>query len=165
MIKRNRNKLLLDILIFASFLISMDPHSSGIAIHEWLSLALAGTIIIHLLLNWDWIAQLTARLFANGLNGSRFNYILNWLLFIDGIFIMLSGIMISESAVPALGLALPQNFAWRSLHDLSANLSLILMGLHLALHWTWIVWTIKHLFGVGSPQSAVTSLAGKEVQS
>lgn len=142
----NRTKLLLDIGAFVAFLIAMDPRSSGIAIHEWLTIALAATIIVHLLLNWSWIVEVTNRLFTKGLNGARTNYILNWLLFMDGILIMLSGIMISEAVVPALGLPLPMNFTWRGLHDMSANLSLIIMGLHIAMHWNWIVTTVKRVF-------------------
>ncbi|GAB4496683.1 MAG: DUF4405 domain-containing protein [Anaerolineales bacterium] len=142
----NRTKLFLDIGTFLSFLIAMDPHFSGLAIHEWLSIALAATIVVHLLLNWEWIVNVTKRLFVKATNGARSNYVLNWLLFIDGILIMLSGIMISESVVPSLGLSLPMNFAWRRLHDLSANLALLIMGLHLAMHWNWIVTTIKRVF-------------------
>lgn len=142
----NRTKLFLDIGTFLAFLIAMDPHFSGLAIHEWLSIALAATIVVHLLLNWEWIVNVTKRLFIKATNGARINYVLNWLLFIDGILIMLSGIMISESVVPSLGLSLPMNFAWRRLHDLSANLALLIMGLHLAMHWNWIVTTIKRVF-------------------
>ncbi|MBL8062903.1 MAG: DUF4405 domain-containing protein [Anaerolineales bacterium] len=154
----NRTKLLLDIGTFLAFLVTMDPHFSGLAIHEWLSIALAGTIVVHLLLNWEWIVNVTKRLFIKTTNGTRFNYVLNWLLFIDGILIMLSGIMISESAMPALGILLPVNSAWRSLHDVSANLALIIMGLHLAMHWNWIVTTFKRVF-LGSPgKPAVTGI-------
>ena len=56
---------------------------------------------------------------------------------------MLSGFMISESLLPALGMTLPRNLAWRSLHDLSSNLFLLLLGLHTALHWNWIVDAFK----------------------
>jgi hypothetical protein len=153
----NRTKLLLDIGTFLAFLITMDPHFSGLAIHEWLSLALAGTIIVHLLLNWDWIVNVTKRLFVKATNGARVNYVLNWLLFIDGILIMLSGIMISESAMPALNIVLPMNFAWRRLHDMSANIALLIMGLHLAMHWNWIVTTFKRVFFSGGKQQAVTT--------
>lgn len=153
----NRTKLLLDIGTFLAFLITMDPRFSGLAIHEWLSLALAGTIIIHLLLNWEWIVNVTKRLFVKATNGARVNYVLNWLLFIDGILIMLSGIMISESAMPTLGITLPVNFAWRRLHDMSANIALLIMGLHLAMHWNWIVTTVKRVFFSGAKQRAVTT--------
>jgi hypothetical protein len=148
MSKQNRTKLLLDISTFVAFLIAMDPRTSGIAVHEWLTIAIAATVIVHLLLNWSWIVEVTKRLFSKGkgLNGSRVNYILNWSLFIDGILIMLSGIMISQAVVPALGFTLSENFTWRGLHEVSTNLSMLLMGLHVALHWNWIVSTVKRIF-------------------
>ena len=162
----NRTKLLLDIGTFLAFLITMDPRFSGLAIHEWLSLALAGTIIVHLLLNWEWIVNVTKCLFVKATNGARINYVLNWLLFIDGILIMLSGIMISESAMPALGIALTKNFAWRQLHDMSANIALLIMGLHLAMHWNWIVATFKRVFlGGGNSRKPVTVIPEKELSS
>ena len=102
-----RTKLIIDLFIFIGFLIAMDPRSSGIAVHEWLTLSALAAILIHLLLNWDCLAQVTRRLFGGTSTRSRINYLLNWLLFIDGILIMLSGILISEHAMPALGLRLP----------------------------------------------------------
>ena len=103
MSKQNRTKLLIDLGAFIAFLISMDPRSSGIPIHEWLTIAVTGVIIIHLLLNWSWIVDVTKRLFIKSTNGARLNYVLNWTLFINGVLIMLSGIMISQSVVPSLG--------------------------------------------------------------
>lgn len=136
-------KLLIDITIFIAFLIAMDPHSSGISVHEWLATSLIAALVVHLLLSWDWIMQVTRRFFGKTNALPRINYLLNWLLFIDGTVIMLSGFMISESVLPSLGITLPRNFAWRSLHDLSANLFLLLLGLHTALHWNWIVNTFR----------------------
>ncbi len=162
MSKQNRTKLLLDISAFVALLVVMDPRTSGIAIHEWLAIALGGAVVVHLLLNWNWIVELSKRLFTKGLNGARTNYILNWLLFIDGILIMLSGIMISETVVPALGLTLPMNFAWRGLHDLSANISMILMGLHITLHWNWIVSTTKRLVGRSEAKRPIPVLTMNE---
>lgn len=136
-------KLWIDVLIFVVFLITMDPHSSGISIHEWLATAALGALVVHLLLSWEWIVQVTRRFMGKVSGLSRINYILNWLLFIDGTIIMLSGFMISEAVMPALGISLPQNFAWRSLHDMTANLFLLLLGIHTALHWSWIVDAFK----------------------
>lgn len=140
---QTKTKLLIDIAIFISFLITMEPHASGLTVHEWLATALIAVLVVHLLLSWDWIMLITRRFLGRVNRQSRINYILNWLLFIDGTIIMLSGFMISESLMPALGIQLPHNFAWRSLHDLSANLFLVLLGLHTALHWNWIVDTFK----------------------
>lgn len=134
-----RIKLWLDVIIFLVFLIAMDPRSSGIAIHEWLATAAIGALVVHLLLNWDWIVQITRRFIGRVNAQSRINHILNRLLFMDGTVIMLSGFMISESLMPFLGIQLPENFAWRELHDMTSNLFLILLGLHTALHWNWVV--------------------------
>ena len=159
---QTKSKLWVDILIFIAFLVTMDPRSSGLAIHEWLSLSMLAAMTVHLLLNWDWIIQITSRFFGKlgGLN--RVNYILNWLLFVDGTLIMISGIMISESALPLMGIQLPQGFGWRRLHDMSANLFLLMLGIHTALHWNWIVNTINRyvvqpvlrLFAAGAKKDA-----------
>jgi len=121
----------------------MDPRPSWCAVHEWLTTAALAALVLHLLLNWEWIVQITRRFIGKVNAQSRINYILNWSLFVDGTVIMLSGFMISESLLPFLGISLPRNFAWRSLHDLSANLFLVLLGLHTALHWNWIVESFK----------------------
>ena len=103
------------------------------------SLAMIATLTIHLLLSWDWIVEISTRFLGKVGSQNRINYVLNWLLFIDGTMIMISGIMISEVALPIMGIQLPAGFAWRRLHDMSANIGLILLGLHTALHWSWIV--------------------------
>ena len=139
---QTKSKLWLDLVLFIAFLVTMEPHSSGLPIHEWLSLSLVAVMVVHLLINWDWIIQITRR-FLKKLGGqNRINYILNWLLFFDGTLIIVSGVMISEIALPALGIQLPTRFAWRRLHDLSANIGLLLLGVHTALHWNWIVATV-----------------------
>jgi hypothetical protein len=140
---QTKAKLWVDVIIFIAFLITMDPRSSGVAIHEWLSLSVIAVMTVHLLLSWDWIIGISRR-FLGKLGGqNRINYIVNWLLFIDGTLIMVSGVMISQAALPALGIQLPQGFGWRSLHELSTNLSLVLLGVHTALHWNWIVNTFN----------------------
>jgi cytochrome b len=58
---KNKTNLLLDVGVFAALLIVMEPDLTGIAIHEWLSLAVAGTIIVHLLLHWKWITTVAVR--------------------------------------------------------------------------------------------------------
>jgi len=149
-------KLWLDVLIFIAFLVTMDPHTSGIAIHEWLSLAMMAAMTVHLLFSWDWIVEISSRFLGKVGGQNRINYVINWLLFIDGTLIMISGMMISEVALPLMGIQLPAGFAWRRLHDMSANIGLILLGLHTALHWSWIVTAFnKYLVQpIGKPFSA-----------
>jgi hypothetical protein len=135
---RNRVNLCLDIVLFVAFLITTAPRFSGIAIHEWLSIALIAAFVIHLLLHWSWIVNTTKRLFGKTTVRNRVNYLLNVALFIDMVVIMFSGILISEAALPALGIPIAPGFAWRRLHDASANIGLLIFALHVALHWQWI---------------------------
>ena len=166
MSKQNLTKLFLDLAAFIALLIVSAPRFTGAAIHEWLAIALSGAIVVHLLLNWNWIVQITARLFSKSTNNSRFGYFLNWGLFASGIMIMLSGLMISETVVPFFGLSLPQNMSWKSLHELSTNITMILMGLHVALHWSWITSMFKKLFSPRRVPQVVApafSMNGKDV--
>jgi hypothetical protein len=146
MSKQNLTKLFLDLGVFIALLIATAPHFTGEAIHEWLGVALSGAIVVHLLLNWNWVVQITSRLFTKTAKGQRFKYILNWGLFASGIMILLSGLMISKTVVPFFGLSLPQNMSWKELHSLSTNIMMILMGLHVAVHWSWITSMIKRIF-------------------
>jgi len=167
MSKLNINKWLLDLGTFVTLLVVSAPRTTGIAIHEWLAIALSGAIVVHLLLNWNWIVQITSRLFTKAAGKSRFSYFLNWALFASGIMVMLSGLMISRTVVPSFGLSLPQSMSWRELHGLSTNIIMILMGLHVALHWSWIVNMFKRMIGSRvSPQvtAPVLTIQRKDVR-
>lgn len=140
----NKTKLLVDAGALGSFLIATAPRFSGLSIHEWLSLGLAVVNIVHLLLNWSWITTITRRLFSKTLTWKqRFGYVLNVLLFIDFVVIMVTGLAISEVALPQLGLQLPRSMAWRGIHGLASDVGVIILGLHLGLHWQWLVGTIS----------------------
>ena len=136
-------KLSIDMAIFLGFLIAMDPHVTGIALHEWLTVASLAAILTHLLLSWKWIVNATLRFFRQVKNRTRLNYILSLLMFIDGTLIMLTGIMISREVLPFLGISMPRNFFWSNLHSITADLFVFLLGLHVALHWNWIIDTAK----------------------
>jgi hypothetical protein len=64
---------------------------------------------------------------------------LNILLFVILVTIMFSGLMISREVLPGISGHSGSHSFWRSLHDISANLLLILTGLHLALNWKRIL--------------------------
>jgi hypothetical protein len=136
-----RTNLLVDKAIFVAFLVALDPRMTGFAIHEWLSIALAGALIAHLLLHWQWLAAVTRRFLGRLAPQQRLNYFVNTLLFIDVTLIIFSGLMISEHALPLLGIATQHGGIWRNLHGQAANMAVIILGLHVALHWKWIVST------------------------
>jgi len=140
----NKTNLLVDAGILIAFVIAMEPRFSGIAVHEWLSLALAATIVIHLLLHWSWITAVAVRFFKNLWHTSRLKFMVDLLLFVMFVTVMVSGLMISRSVLPGLGIQLQQtSLVWRRLHSLSADSSILLVGLHFALNWGWVVSMVK----------------------
>jgi cytochrome b len=134
---------LVDLAIFVAFLISLDPRATGMTIHEWLGIAFGAAVIVHLLLHWKWVAASTRRFLGKLPRATRLNYVLNTLLFIAMTTIVYSGLMISEIALPALGISLGEGFSWRMLHAQASDITLILIGLHIAFHWKWILSTTK----------------------
>jgi len=138
-----KTNLYVDIAILIGFLVAYEPALTGIAVHEWLSLAFASAAIVHLLLHWDWVVQITLQFFRKLFHASRLNYVISLALLVDFVTILLSGLMISRNVLPAFGLQGAINPAWRFLHSSAADFSLFLIGLHLALHWKWILSTAK----------------------
>ena len=157
---RNRLNMIFDSSIFVAFLVAMAPHFSGMAIHEWLGISFGAAIITHLLLHWQWIVEITKRLFGKAQASARINYLLNLVLFIDITTIIFSGLMISKVALPTLGIDLALGGSWRMLHTTSANLFLVLTGLHIALHWQWIANMLKRLVTRQPAQLAKAPLSG-----
>ena len=58
-----KTNLYVDIAILVGFLVAYEPALTGVAVHEWLSLAFASAVILHLLLHWDWVVQVTLKFF------------------------------------------------------------------------------------------------------
>lgn len=141
-----KNNFLVDIIIFGGFMIASNPAVTGIAIHEWFSLALAAALLTHLLLHWNWVKTVGLNFFRNLFHVSRFNFVLNILLYLAFIVLILSGILISRSVLPTFGLQAVRSPIWSGLHKLSANLALGLVAVHFAIHWKWVLHTVKSVF-------------------
>ena len=135
--------LVLDICVFIGFLIANNPRLTGDNLHEWISLALGVALLVHLLVHWRWVAQAVPNFFRKLKHTSRLNFVVDLLLMIAFITVCVSGVLISEAVAPALGISLPRGGIWKILHSRSADASLILMALHFALHWSWLVRAVK----------------------
>jgi hypothetical protein len=142
-VSRTALNLGLDATVFVAFLVTTAPRFSGIAIHEWLSIAFGAAIVTHLLLHWQWIIATTKRFFHAAMRGHRLNYVLNALLFISMTVIIFTGLVISQVALPTVGIATVRGGIWRQLHSLATDFTVFVLGVHVALHWTWIISTLK----------------------
>lgn len=152
LIRRKLNKVrlnvYLDLLLTGMFIIEMEEHFTGLALHELLGLTFAVAFILHIILHWDWVVSITRTFFRKLLHESRLNYVLNVILFADMAFITISGILISRTL--GLNLSLGQEFqrTLKMLHMVGAELVLIIVALHVAMHWKWIMTNgARYLFG------------------
>ncbi|MGY0392198.1 DUF4405 domain-containing protein [Bizionia sp. KMM 8389] len=141
----NKTRVILDLFFFILMIAVLIPQSTGIAIHEWLSFIILIPFFLHLIINWNWIVSYSKNLFKKPLRKTKFDYFFNWVLYIDMLLVTVSGIVISEAALPAIGIHFNINPFWTTIHNASATLFIALLGIHLALHWKWIVKTLQKL--------------------
>jgi len=135
---RTRLDFWLDALLLVAFTLAYSLGFTGIALHEWIGIGLGVALLVHLTLHWDWVIRTTRKLLSRG-GRERFIWLVNLLLLACMTLCIASGILISEVALPQLGITLPASFFWRQMHDTTATLTLILVPIHAALRWRWIV--------------------------
>ena len=137
--KTSKIRIYVDLFFFALMILVLVPQTTGIPIHEWGSFVIILPFFLHLIINWNWITTNSKKFFKKAPNKTRFDYVLNWTLYLFMIVLTVSGIAISESVLPLFGMhPQPDNF-WNKIHDVSAALFMLIFGIHIALHWRWIV--------------------------
>ncbi|MDO6516616.1 DUF4405 domain-containing protein [Zobellia uliginosa] len=137
--KTSKVRIYVDLLFFILMVLVLIPQTTGIAIHEWASFIIILPFFLHLIINWNWIATNSKKFFQRESNKTRFDYILNWTLYVFMIVITVSGIVISEAALPVFGIHFEPDPFWTKIHNLSATLFMLVFGVHIALHWRWIL--------------------------
>jgi len=80
-----------------------------------------------------------------------------------------SGILISKDVMSALGIQLNASGGWKMIHTLASDVSVILLGIHFALHWKWIVTSIgcyilSPIYGVFQRRRIPQTLAAHPVR-
>lgn len=138
-------KIYLDILFFVLMIIVLMPQSTGVPIHEWASFIILIPFLLHLVINWGWIAKNSTKFLKKENNKTRFSYVLNWILYLSMILATISGIVISESVLPVFGIHFEPDEFWSLVHNLSATLLMVIFGIHIALHLKWIVNAFRNL--------------------
>lgn len=143
---RTRLDFWLDALLLIAYTLAYSLGFTGIATHEWLGIGLGVVLLVHLTLHWDWVIRTTRKLLGRG-GRERFIWLVNLLLLLSMTLCVVSGILISEVALPQLGISLPGSFFWRQMHGTTATLTLILVPVHAALRWRWIAGVARRFGG------------------
>jgi len=133
-------KFIISLLITIAMLLLMDPRSFyGLAFHEWAGLIIGIFFILHKILNWGWIKKVTVGFFRKCPARARFNYVVDILLLAGITLMILSGIAIARTIdFSWLNLGGSGMF-WRVMHTSSSFITLALFGIHLGLHWNWVL--------------------------
>lgn len=143
---RTRFDFWLDTLLLVAYTLAYSLGFTGIADHEWLGIGLGVVLLVHLTLHWDWVIRTTRKLFTP-VGRERLIWLVNLMLLLTMTLCIASGILISEVALPQLGITLPANPFWRQMHDTTATLTLILVPIHAALRWRWIMGVARRFAG------------------
>ncbi|MEH7547961.1 DUF4405 domain-containing protein [Neobacillus vireti] len=135
--KKNKLRFWLDLAMTVVLCLLYSPESTSLPFHEIAGLVLGGVLIIHVLLNKKWVINITKKIFSKDLKKkTRFSYLLNVILLIDMLFIMVSGLFISKVVLPNFRYF--PNVNWMPIHIVSSILGLVIVGIHIGLHWNWI---------------------------
>jgi hypothetical protein len=141
---RTRLDFWLDALLLVAYTLAYSLGFTGLATHEWLGIGLGVALLVHLTLHWDWVIRTTRKLLRRD-GRERLIWVVNLLLLVSMTLCVASGILISEVALPELGITVAASSFWRQVHDTTATLTLILVPVHAALRWRWIVGVARRL--------------------
>jgi len=137
-------KIILDIVMTFLFLILIDPKNTGMTWHEVIGLSMAALFSFHIILNWAWVKSITQNLFNPKLKTKpKLFYVLNAISLIGVTTIIVTGIQISHVLFPSTTAVNHSLVVW---HKWSSYLCLGLFGVHMILHWKFIIDAMRKLF-------------------
>lgn len=146
---RLKTTLWLDLMLLVSVCLLESVRFTGLVIHEWLGLAIVAMVLAHLLFSWSWIVTQSRRFFAKQTIRDRINYLINFVFFFSVTAASLSGILISQEAIPTLTgtrFSRETGMRWGGLHETSSHMILIFAGFHLAINWDSLLAATGNLF-------------------
>lgn len=147
-----RERLALDVTVFALVLLAANPAITGMGLHEWLGLSLVVPALLHLVLNWDWVVSTVTGFFGALRAKARVDLIVDAALFAALIAVSVSGVLVIPGLAASLGIDASGD--WHAIHLVASNLTLAFTFLHFALHWQWVVRVTKRLFTPSRPSPA-----------
>lgn len=116
---------------------------TGLQWHEWLGFVLCALVLLHVILQWPWFVAGFRRLFTRGATRARVNMVLNFLLFSVMVAVLVSGVLISNQVGSVVGLTLGRPRVWDEMHSWLNFTLIVLVGVHLAMNWDWVLGAIR----------------------
>lgn len=139
-------KLFLDFVMLVVFLLLMWKNNFGLVFHEIAGISIFGMFLVHIILNWGWVVNVSKKFFSLHLSTRlRISWLLNMALLICFALIGLSGIFISKVV---FNISVAGN--WKVVHYFCSSIAIILLGVHLGLHATMIGNAFKRMLRLSS---------------
>jgi len=142
MSKDQNSKWLVDIALFAGFVLAFFLDLTGLELHQWIGMAAGGLASYHLVTHWTWVMLLTQRFFGKTSSRLRLYYLIDVAIFAGLIIISLTGLVISSW----LDLSLAHHELWLHIHIQDSIMTLVLVVVKVGLHWRWFVATTRKFF-------------------
>ncbi|MBN1151796.1 MAG: DUF4405 domain-containing protein [Dehalococcoidia bacterium] len=134
--KTNSRRIILDVAMAVLLILMYNELAISLRFHEVGGLVVCGLFVFHNLLNRKWIVGISNRLFNHKLaTRVRVGYALDVLLLFTMATIAISGIMISKTVLLAIS---GDVLFWRHVHYFASAVALVLIGVHIGLHWSFI---------------------------
>ncbi|MEO8686080.1 MAG: DUF4405 domain-containing protein [Devosia sp.] len=138
-------RLLLPIGMAALLLLSLAYWWLDNVPHEIFGTGLFVLIAWHISMNRSWFTNL----FRGRYNGRRiFTVLLHVLLIVNMAVLLMTSIIISKSVLALL--PLPKSTFLRQIHWFTAYWVMIVVGIHLGLHWTRVMMLLRSMLGLSS---------------
>ncbi len=131
-----KTKLIFDAFIAMLLMLLYKKNVISLAFHEAAGVILCLFIVVHLLLNKKWISAVTKGLFSKTTPArTRVLYAVDFLLALDFLFLLVTGIGISKKLFSSIAFIGNKGIPF---HIFFGGLSVVLIGIHIGLHWNVI---------------------------
>jgi hypothetical protein len=153
---RARANLWIDLLIGGGYLIATNPVTTGTPVHEWLSVGVAVVGFVHVVVHWKWVVAVGKRVAGRLGPIPRFNLFADALLLATMVTVFVSGLAVSLSVMDWTGRVVSAASPWHAIHSAASTALLVLVGVHVGMHWSWVSKVARTLV------QRVDSLSGRE---
>lgn len=131
-------KIVLDIIMFISMILLMRTNITGLQLHEILGICLFIIFIIHKIINFKWVKSVGKNILNKNMKSkSKIMFLLDLILLIFVTLNVTTGILVSKFILVSITINNIETVT--ILHKFFAWWSLILISIHIGLHWENVV--------------------------
>jgi hypothetical protein len=156
MIFKKTIKIFADIALLVSFILTYFLDLTGLELHQYLGIAVAGILAVHVITHWKWIMNVSKRLFKKMSGRVRIYYLLDGMLLLAIFLITITGVLISTW----LDIFLSSYMLLRFIHIVSSIAGMLLLIVKMGMHWKFFTKTLNLFrFPIRKPPVTTTSTA------